>query len=40
MKVAVYSDRLAQEKNIGWHKDGHNIKYFQNGIKKKENPFS
>jgi hypothetical protein len=40
MKVAVYSERLAQDQKIGWHKDGHNIKYYQNGIKKGENAFS
>ena len=40
MKVAVYSERLAQDQKIGWHKDGHKIKYYQNGIKKGENAFS
>ena len=41
MRVSVYSERRAREEEVGWHKDGTNIKYFANGIRKQsENPFS
>lgn len=34
MKVSVYSDKKSEEEKIGWHKDGEDIRYFQNGIRK------
>jgi len=34
MKVSIYSDRLAEEKKVGWHKGGEDISYFANGIRK------
>lgn len=34
MKVSLYSDLIEQNEGIGWHKDGYNIKYYQNGIRK------
>jgi len=34
MKVSVYSEKKAQEKQEGWHKDGNEISYYQNGIRK------
>ena len=35
MKVLVFSEKLAEEKDIGWHRAGYNIGYYQNGIKKE-----
>ena len=40
MKVSVYSEKKAEEKAVGWHKDGQDIKYFQNGIRKDINWYS
>lgn len=41
MKLSIYSDKRAQEESIGWHKECHNIKYFQNCIRKDpDNIFS
>ena len=34
MKVLIYSEKLAAEKDIGWQRGCHNISYYQNGIKK------
>ena len=34
MKISLYSDLIEQNESVGWHKDGYNIKYFQNGLKK------
>ena len=34
MKVLVYSEKHAAEKDIGWHRGGSKISYYQNGIKK------
>ena len=34
MKVSVYSEKKNDKKNMGWHKAGDDIRYFQNGIKK------
>lgn len=34
MKVLVYSERKALEEDIGWHRDGHKIAYYANGIRK------
>lgn len=28
MKVSVYSDKKSERKNMGWHKDGEDIRYF------------
>lgn len=35
MKVLIYSEKQAQEKDIGWYRGGTNIIYYQNGIKKE-----
>jgi murein tripeptide amidase MpaA len=35
MKVLVYSEKHAQNKDIGWHRSGHKISYYPNGIKKE-----
>ena len=34
MKVSIYSEKKADKHNIGWHKGGDDIRYFQNGIRK------
>jgi hypothetical protein len=34
MKISVYSEKKSLKKNVGWHKDGEDIRYFQNGIRK------
>ena len=34
MKVSVYSDKKSEKKNVGWHKDCDDIRYFLNGIRK------
>jgi len=34
MKVLVYSEKHAQEKDIGWHRGGTKIAYYPNGIRK------
>jgi len=34
MAVSIYSEKLAETRNVGWHKGGQCIKYYQNGIKK------
>ena len=32
MQLVIYSQELAQEKHIGWHRGGEKISYFSNGI--------
>ena len=34
MKVLIYSEKHAQEKDIGWQRGGNKIAYYPNGIKK------
>ena len=34
MKISVYSDKKSEKKNVGWHKDCEDIRYFANGIRK------
>ena len=34
MKVSVYSDKRAENEDLGWHKGGERISYYGNGIKK------
>ena len=36
MKILVYSERMAAHKDIGWHRDGINIGYYGNGLKRSE----
>ena len=36
MKILVYSERHAAQKDIGWHRAGTKIHYYQNGIRKDE----
>lgn len=40
MKISVYSEKKAEQQNIGWHKDGTDISYFMNGIRKDVNYYS
>lgn len=35
MKVLVYSEKNAQEKDIGWHRSCSKIAYYPNGIRKE-----
>lgn len=35
MKVLVYSEKNVQAKDIGWHRGGTKIAYYQNGIRKE-----
>ena len=37
MKVLVHSQIKSEKDNIAWYRDGRNIRYFANGIKKNEN---
>jgi len=34
MKVLVYSEKLNKAEGLGWHRDGHDIAYYQNSYKK------
>ena len=34
MKVTMYSERKAEEQNIGWHRGGTDISYFRNNQRK------
>jgi len=34
MKIVIYSVKKAEMEGIGWHRDGDNIAYFCNGIRK------
>ena len=36
MKVLIYSEKTAQQKDVGWHRGGHNIAYYNNGILRGE----
>ena len=35
MKILIYSERMAQENDIGWQRGGINIGYYENGIIKE-----
>jgi hypothetical protein len=35
MKILIYSEKTAVEKDIGWTRGGFNIGYYQNGIRKE-----
>lgn len=35
MKPLIYSQKDAEENQIGWHRDGFNIAYYQSSRKKK-----
>lgn len=34
MKVLVYSEKKATERDIGWHRGGNKVAYYPNGIRK------
>lgn len=34
MKISVYSEKKSEKKSVGWHKDGEDIRYFMNNIRK------
>lgn len=34
MKVLVYSEKMAANKDVGWHRGGTNIAYYCNGLKR------
>ncbi len=34
MKVLVFSEQLNKSEGLGWHRDGHDIAYYQNSFKK------
>lgn len=36
MKPLVYSERKVEEEGVGWFRDGYNIGYYKNGIKKEK----
>ena len=36
MKVLIYSEKLSEDKDIGWQRGGTKISYYQNGIKKEK----
>ena len=37
MKILIYSQLRSEKENIGWYRDGRDIRYYANGIKKDEN---
>ena len=37
MKVALYSEKKADEQNMGWHRGGTDISYFKNSIRRDYN---
>eukprot|EP00826_Nyctotherus_ovalis_P030197 TRINITY_DN2401_c0_g4_i1.p1 TRINITY_DN2401_c0_g4~~TRINITY_DN2401_c0_g4_i1.p1 ORF type:complete len:269 (+),score=77.09 TRINITY_DN2401_c0_g4_i1:253-1059(+) len=37
MKVLVHSQKRSEKEKVGWHRDGRNIDYTPNGIRKSEN---
>lgn len=39
MKPLFYSEKQAKQKNIGWYRDGHDICYYQNNLKRKNGDF-
>ena len=39
MKPLFYSEKLAKEKGVGWFRDGHDICYYQNNLKRKNGDF-
>lgn len=36
MKILVYSERIAQHKDVGWHRAGTKIGYYCNGLRRNE----
>jgi hypothetical protein len=40
MKPLVYSVKSAENSNLGWHRDGHNIAYYQTSRKKKQREYN
>jgi hypothetical protein len=36
MKPLIYSEKKVQEEGIGWFRDGYNIGYYKNSIKKEK----
>lgn len=39
MKPLIYSENKAKEENIGWFRDGYDIGYYANGIKRENLKF-
>ena len=39
MKPLFYSERLAKEKGCGWYRDGFDVCYYQNNLKRKSGEF-
>ena len=39
MKPLFYSERQAREKGIGWYRDGFDVCYYQNNLKRKNGEF-
>ena len=35
MKISIYSEKLNDLNNMGWHKGGEDISYYNNGIRKE-----
>lgn len=40
MRVLVYSEKKAEEEDIGWFRGGYNIAYYQNGIRAKKSYYT
>ena len=36
MKILVYSERMAAAKDIGWHRAGSLIGYYNNGLRRSD----
>jgi hypothetical protein len=34
MKVAIYSEKRAEQEKVGWHRGGTDISYYKNNIRK------
>ena len=39
MKPLIYSEKKVEEEGIGWFRDGYNIGYYKNGIKKEKGSY-
>lgn len=35
LQILIYSDKMSNKDNIGWHRDGYNVCYYQSNLKKK-----
>jgi hypothetical protein len=36
MKILIYSEKMAAQKDIGWHRGGTNVGYYSNGLSRSD----